>query len=127
MTNEQHAPNVKTYMMVFGALLALTIVTVLVSYWHLPIHAAVAVAVAIATVKASLVAAFFMHLKGERALIYGLLAMTAFFTLVLFVLPLSDSTVIRNSPAAIAGYGGPAALPLAEEHAAPEAPEAHVP
>jgi cytochrome c oxidase subunit 4 len=127
MTNEQHAPNVKAYLMVFGALLVLTVVTVLVSYWHLPIHLAVAVAVLIATVKASLVAAFFMHLKGERALIYGVLAMTAFFTLVLFAIPLSDSTVIRTSPAALAGYGGPAALPLAEEPAAPEAKEAHVP
>jgi cytochrome c oxidase subunit 4 len=112
---------------VFGALLFLTVLTVLVSYWHLPIHAAVAVAVLIATVKAGLVAAFFMHLKGERALIYGVLAVTAFFTLVLFVLPLSDSTVVRSSEAAVAGYGGPAALPLAEEHAAPEAKEAHVP
>ena len=48
------------------------------------------IGLAIATLKVSLVAAFFMHLKGERLLIYGLLAVTAFFALLLFLLPLRD-------------------------------------
>ncbi len=85
-----HKPDVKMYLFVFGALMVLTVVTVLVSWLHLPIHAAVAVGLMIATVKASLVAAFFMHLKGERKIIYGLLGMTVFFMIILFVLPLRD-------------------------------------
>lgn len=72
---------VKAYMAVFGALLALTAVTVAVSYVHLPTAPAVTVGVAIATAKAALVAMYFMHLKHERRLIYVTLALTA----VLFV------------------------------------------
>ncbi len=80
MTNDVSA-QVKGYMVVFGALLALTALTVAVSSVHLPTTPAVAVGVAIATAKAALVAMFFMHLKHERRLIYWALALTA----VLFV------------------------------------------
>ena len=52
--------------MVFGALLVLTLITVGVSYLDLPEVETVVVALIIATTKASLVAMFFMHLKGER-------------------------------------------------------------
>ena len=96
------APDVRLYMAIFGALLVLTVVTVLVSYWHLPIHLAVLVALAIATVKASLVAAFFMHLKGERTIIYGMLGLTAFFLILLYVIPISDSDLLSGRRTAIA-------------------------
>lgn len=88
---ESHAPNVRAYMTVFGALLFLTVVTVLVSYWHLPIFWAVTVALAIATLKSALVAAVFMHLKGERVIIYGLLGLTVFFVAFLIVGPSFDT------------------------------------
>lgn len=101
MSQEVHHPNVKLYLAVFGALMVLTVVTVLVSYWHLPPAAAITVGLAIATFKAALVAAFFMHLKGERAIIYGLLGVTAFCLFLLFALPLTDSTLTapRRFPA----------------------------
>ena len=83
-------PNIRLYLFIFGALLFLTIVTVLVSYLELPMPAAILVALFIATLKASLVAAFFMHLKGERFIIYGLLGITVFFVAFLFTLPASD-------------------------------------
>lgn len=89
-------PDVKTYLAVFAALAVLTVVTVAVSYLHLPITAAVFVALAIATFKAALVATFFMHLKGERALIYGLLAVTLVFMGFLFILPISDMAAISD-------------------------------
>ncbi len=91
-----HRPEVNIYIAVFVALAVLTVTTVLVSYWHLPILAGVAVAMMIATVKASLVATFFMHLKGERAFIYGILAMTVFFVLFLFILPISDQDLLSG-------------------------------
>jgi len=91
-----HAPNVRAYLAVFAALAVLTVVTVTVSYLRLPIAAAVFIALAIATVKAGLVAAFFMHLRGERLLIYGLLAMTIFFMGFLFILPVSDTSQIAG-------------------------------
>ena len=63
--------HVKIYMMVFGALAVLTAVTVAVSYLNLSIGPAIALALLIATVKASLVALFFMHLKGSREWNHG--------------------------------------------------------
>lgn len=89
-----HAPDVRTYLWVFGALMALTVITVSVSYLNLPFTAGLFVALVIATLKAGLVATFFMHLKGERALIYGLLALTVVFMGVLFILPISDMAAV---------------------------------
>src|SRR5262245_6166191 len=93
---DSHAPNVKLYLLVFAALMVLTVVTVTISYFHLPPAPAILLGLMIATVKAGLVAAFFMHLKGERAIIYGLLGVTAIFTAVLFALPMSDTVATAN-------------------------------
>jgi len=79
---------VRGYMVVFGTLLALTVVTVGVSYMHLPLHTAVGVALAIACFKASLVLLFFMHLISERQLIFVILAFTVGFFMVLMFLPI---------------------------------------
>lgn len=70
---------VRKYLYVFGALAVLTIITVGVSQLHLPGWQAVALALVIASIKGSLVAAFFMHLISERRLIYGVLVLTVFF------------------------------------------------
>ena len=82
--------HVRTYILVFVALMALTVVTVAVSYLHLPVHQAVAVALLIALVKGSLVAAFFMHLISERKAIYGILALTVIFFMALMFLPVAQ-------------------------------------
>jgi cytochrome c oxidase subunit 4 len=60
----------KTYILVWGSLLVLTVVTWAVSYVHLGLFNAV-VALTIASVKASLVALFFMHLKNEKELVWA--------------------------------------------------------
>jgi len=70
---------IRRYLMVFGALAVLTVVTVAIAQLKLPTWQAVALALAVATLKGSLVAAFFMHLISERKLIYGVLAFTIFF------------------------------------------------
>ncbi len=108
---DSHAPNVKRYLLVFATLMALTVVTVLVSYWHLPVAAAVTLGLAIAAVKAGLVAAFFMHLKGERVLIYAILGVTAYFLLFLFGMPIWDSAKLesRRIAEAPAAHAAPAA------------------
>jgi cytochrome c oxidase subunit IV len=80
--------HVKTYYMVFGALMVLTVVTVAVSYFHLPVAMAILVALIVASIKASLVAMFFMHLKHERKLIYYVLALTVIFFIFLMFVPL---------------------------------------
>jgi cytochrome c oxidase subunit IV len=71
---------VRTYIFIFGALMVGTIVTVLASF--IPFgnpRINIAVALLIASVKAFLVAGYFMHLISERKMIYGILAATAFF------------------------------------------------
>ncbi len=80
--------HVRTYFMVFGALMVLTVITVGVSYLHLALPLAVLVALVIASIKGSMVALFFMHLRDERRLIYSVLALTALFFLFLMFIPL---------------------------------------
>jgi cytochrome c oxidase subunit 4 len=78
---------VRIYITVFVALMVLTIVTVAIARFHLPIAMAVTVAMVVATIKGSLVACYFMHLISEKKLIYAVLALTAVFFLVLLSVP----------------------------------------
>jgi len=70
---------IRKYLYVFYSLAVLTGVTVWISTFHLPIHTAVLIALIVAGIKGSLVAAFFMHLISERKLIYAVLVLTVFF------------------------------------------------
>ena len=71
---------VRKYVLVFVALLVGTVITVAVSYLHIPnVPLTIAIALFIATIKAFLVAGYFMHLISERKMIYSVLATTAFF------------------------------------------------
>jgi cytochrome c oxidase subunit IV len=79
--------HVRVYITVFVALMALTIITVAISYLHLPLVMAVTAALLVATIKGSLVACYFMHLISEKKLIYAVLALTAVFFVALLVLP----------------------------------------
>ena len=83
--------HVKTYYMIFGALMVLTMITVGVSYLHLPIPMAIAVALFVAAIKGSLVALFFMHLNHERKLIYYVLALTVIFFIFMMFVPLATN------------------------------------
>jgi len=80
--------HVRIYITVFVALLVLTVVTVAISRFHLPVHQAVTIALIVATIKGSLVACYFMHLISEKKLIYAVLALTAFFFVALLALPI---------------------------------------
>jgi cytochrome c oxidase subunit 4 len=71
--------HVKVYITVFVALMALTIITVAISYLDLPTAPAIAVALLVALIKGSLVAGFFMHLISEKKLIVFVLALTVLF------------------------------------------------
>ena len=67
-------------MLVFGALIIGTILTVWVSFIELHPHwKNIAIGLVIASAKGFLVAAFFMHLIDERKLVYGVLGATVFF------------------------------------------------
>ena len=69
----------RKYLIVFGMLAILTVITVLVNRLDVPKGTAIAIALTIASVKAGLVAAYFMHLISERRLVYAVLGITVFF------------------------------------------------
>ena len=79
--------HVRVYITVFVALMALTVITVAVSYLDLPPAMAITVALFVATVKGSLVACYFMHLISEKRLIYAVLVITVIKFAVLLALP----------------------------------------
>jgi cytochrome c oxidase subunit IV len=79
--------HVRIYITVFVSLMALTIITVVISRFHLPVPIAVTIALLVATIKGSLVACYFMHLISEKKLIYAVLAITVAFFVVLLALP----------------------------------------
>lgn len=80
--------HLKAYYAVFAVLAVMTVVTVAVAQFHFSDVGNVVVALLIATFKASLVAAIFMHLKWERSpAVWWSLAICAMFFLVLIFVP----------------------------------------
>lgn len=87
---EEIKKETRVYMIVFAGLAALTIITVSVSYLHLPTFQAILLALVIASIKGFLVAGYFMHLLSEKKVIYSVLALTAFFFMLLLFLPIGS-------------------------------------
>jgi caa(3)-type oxidase subunit IV len=86
-STEEVTKHVAAYKKVGGALMILTVVTVLASYLPIAVPLAIVLALIIASVKGSLVASIFMHLVGERPLIYWTLAITVVFWIFVMALP----------------------------------------
>ena len=84
-----HISPKSTYYAIFGALMALTALTVYVAYLHLG-WLNFPVAITIALTKASLVVLFFMHVKYSSKLTKLLVASTFFFLASLFGLTMTD-------------------------------------
>jgi cytochrome c oxidase subunit 4 len=96
-TPEEIKRSVRKYIMVFIALLALTLLTVTASELNLGITETIIIGLFIASVKGSLVAIYFMHLISERKFIYFVLVLTVIFFAVLMTLPLfAHSNPITN-------------------------------
>jgi cytochrome c oxidase subunit 4 len=82
------------YLGVFAALICLTFITVKVSYYDFG-SANIVIAILIATVKASLVAAFFMHLRHDK-LFNTIAFLAAFLFLAIFILLTYDDIGYRG-------------------------------
>lgn len=93
-SHDEHRPNVKSYVLVFAALMALTLITVAISNLHLPRPQAIALGLAVAAVKAGLVGAIFMHLWGENKLVHKFLYVTGACALILIV-GIIDARLLR--------------------------------
>lgn len=87
--HSHHIVPIKTYLFVFLGLLVLTFITVAVAQVHLGKWNTV-VAMLIATVKALLVMAFFMHLKYSGQLNRLIIGLGFFFLLVLYIFCFAD-------------------------------------
>ena len=90
MSAHSTSSSLKTYVVIWIALLIGTVLTVYASGLDLrPFNAAVALT--IATIKATLVALFFMHIKGASEKLVKLVVISAlFFLLILLGLSMSD-------------------------------------
>ena len=84
--------HIKVYFTVVGALAVLTILTVGASYLDVSATEAIFLALTIATIKASLVAGYFMHLITEKQTIIWILILTFSFFLILMFFPLITAT-----------------------------------
>lgn len=85
-----HAGGYGIYVAVWGALIVLTGATVAISYVDLGLLN-VAAALLIASVKASLVALFFMHLKSENRLVWTFALVPILFLVLIIGGTLSDT------------------------------------
>src|SRR5271165_1734378 len=89
-----HIASTGFYVGIFAALICLTIATVKVSYYDFG-SANIVIAILIATMKASLVAAFFMHLRNDK-LFNTIAFLSAFLFLAIFILLTYDDLGVRG-------------------------------
>jgi cytochrome c oxidase subunit 4 len=80
--------SIRKYLAIGGALFVFTVITVAVNQVHLAVPAAITVALIVATIKGSMVAAVFMHLSHEKKWIYGSLILTVVGFVVLMLVPI---------------------------------------
>src|SRR5262245_35932379 len=79
---------IRTYGIVGGLLFVFTAITVGVNLIHVSnVALAITIALIIASMKGTMVAAIFMHLNHEKKWIYGALILTVVFFVVLMLLP----------------------------------------
>ena len=82
------APPVRKYILIGALLFLFTGITVAANQVHLAVPLAITVALIIAIMKGSMVAAVFMHLSDEKKWIYGALLLTVAFFIVLMTIPI---------------------------------------
>lgn len=89
-----HVPHItplSTYFKTYGALLVLTVLTVSVSYVNLGSSVNLGIALLIATIKASVVAALFMHLASDHKFHSVILGSSVVFLFIFIVFTMFDT------------------------------------
>jgi cytochrome c oxidase subunit 4 len=92
--------SVQTYLVVCVLLILLTVLTVGLSFWHVPPAWHIVMGLSIALCKASLVVLFFMHALVSPRLVWIVIAVVSFWLSILLVLTLSDYFTRGMVPAA---------------------------
>jgi len=86
----EHIVPVRIYVMIFLALLVGTALTVMAAFVDFPWQLNTIVALTIATIKATLVVLFFMHVRYSTRLVWVIVAAALFWMGILFALTLAD-------------------------------------
>lgn len=101
MSNEHHDDHGPMFTKVMWALLVLTVITVAISRIHLGTFGNVALGLAVALVKATLVVMIFMHLKWEKRWWLGMVLFPAVLVAIIIFSNLPDTGLQKDflSPA----------------------------
>ncbi len=92
--NHEHAgPNFQTYMYVFYALCVCTALSFLVNFALGENHTSAAIIIGVSIVKASLVAAIFMHLKFDWGKLYCIILPVCVVTVMMVIILSIDQTL----------------------------------
>jgi cytochrome c oxidase subunit IV len=86
----EHIVPVRIYLMIFLALLLGTFLTVVAAFYDFPWQLNTVIALTIATIKATLVVLYFMHVRYSARLVWVIVASALFWLAILFGLTLSD-------------------------------------
>ena len=86
----EHIVPVRIYFAIFAALLVGTTLTVVAAFFDFPWRLNTVVALTIATVKATLVVLYFMHVRYSTRLVWVIIASALFWMAILFAFTFSD-------------------------------------
>jgi cytochrome c oxidase subunit IV len=86
----EHIVSVKIYLAIFLALLLGTFLTVMAAFYDFPWRLNTIIALTIASIKATLVVLYFMHVRYSSRLVWVIVTSALFWLAILFALTLSD-------------------------------------
>jgi cytochrome c oxidase subunit IV len=86
----EHIVSVRVYITIFLVLLAGTALTVVAAFYDFPWKLNTIVALTIASVKATFVVLYFMHVRYSSRLVWVIVAAALFWMAILFALTFSD-------------------------------------
>lgn len=86
----EHIVPVKVYLVIFLALMVGTAITVVAAFYNFPGQLNTIIALTIASVKATLVVLYFMHVRYSSRLIWVIVASALFWLALLFAFTFSD-------------------------------------
>jgi cytochrome c oxidase subunit IV len=86
----EHIVPVRVYLVIFLALLVGTALTVVAAFYNFPGRLNTVIALTIASIKATLVVLYFMHVRYSVRLIWVIFASALFWLGILFALTFSD-------------------------------------
>lgn len=96
--NQEHAgPSFQTYLFVFFALCVCTALSFLVNFVLGENHTSAAIIMCVSVVKASLVAAIFMHLKFDWSKLYCIILPVCILTVMMVIVLSIDQTLVWHA------------------------------